>query len=672
MISVKTASGADNVTISSDEYNSMKSQISSLQDEVTKLNSNIDTFTEQVGETVEVVVRNPDVISLLDDVDLAENMSISSSGVETTSSNYKTTDYIPCSYNDYLTYYRSQVNVYDGIGLVALYDSNKNFLKRYDVQDGTVYTSRITYSNAAYVRFCIGRNADLTKLVVTTGSTYEESLFNYNSAFITESQVVDGEGLQVTNIKDGVVTPEKTNFVTKSKNVLNIEGLQSGLLGTDGTVTPSNYYLYTVKCPVTGGATLLFRGGDTYQGVRRIVFYNGDTILSGLSYGGYANYIRTASVPSAATHAVFCIGRATFEYMVIEGDNYPDYYESFGSYRLKPDHFSQPESYLRNRNILINPGIPCGWCETKVGSDSLAYGELMAYSSYVNKLTALSENNSDYLTMTTLGNDSSGSYVIYRIDLSPGTDRSYQKKNIPTIAISASLHGQESASAYAVLCLIEDLCGHYLDSPYLNYLRNNVRFVIIPVANPYGFENGIYKNANGVNINRNFSYGFADNSYSSSDNGYGGTTANSEAETQYVKQMIDKNLDALCYLDIHSNNDAYGNGSFKYVNWLSMSSDIQSDLLENAAINQINGLTYRLNELGKANPSSGDCGYVGHTSGQGMAKSYAAHQGLLALTCECTMRLPNDTLLSEDTQRINAEIVENLIIHILRAYATDR
>ena len=103
-----------------------------------KLQEILESFTEQAGETVEVVVRNPDVISLLDNTDLTENMSISSSGAETASSNYKTTDYIPCSYNDYLTYYRSQVNVYDGIGLVALYDSNKNFLKRYDVQDGTV------------------------------------------------------------------------------------------------------------------------------------------------------------------------------------------------------------------------------------------------------------------------------------------------------------------------------------------------------------------------------------------------------------------------------------------------------------------------------------------------------------------------------------------------------
>lgn len=27
---------------------------------------------------------------------------------------------------------------------------------------------------------------------------------------------------------------------------------------------------------------------------------------------------------------------------------------------------------------------------------------------------------------------------------------------------------------------------------------------MIPVSNPYGFDNLIYKNANGVNINRNF------------------------------------------------------------------------------------------------------------------------------------------------------------------------
>lgn len=42
MINVKTATGSDKLTISTDEYNSMKAQISSLQDEVTKLNDKID------------------------------------------------------------------------------------------------------------------------------------------------------------------------------------------------------------------------------------------------------------------------------------------------------------------------------------------------------------------------------------------------------------------------------------------------------------------------------------------------------------------------------------------------------------------------------------------------------------------------------------------------------
>lgn len=653
---------------------------SAVRGQAEALKNSLDFMSEEEGETTTTTVRNPAVTNLLDGVNLTNNMIVNNSGVETASTNYSLTDYIPITYRHYLTYLRSTSNGYDAIGMVAFYDGNKNFIKRLSEYNGDVYTTSIEYpqiastNNAGYVRFCIGKNADRPSLIVTDGDTREKSISDYNNYYITITEFTP-TGRSVTKLKDGVVTPKKTSFLHKSRNVLDDSNLKFGIIESDGSISDSKFYKYTDKCSVTAGSTLRFRAGDTYQGVRKIAFYNNETLLNVLSYGGYSNYVRSCTVPATATHAVFCIGRAMGKKMVIEGDSYPDEMQEYGVYKLDSQQLPTPADYIHTKGIGINNGIPGGWCETQASDADLSLASTLDYTDYISEIDAIASDHSDYVTVTSPGNDATNTYPVKYYTLVPPGDRNYMRKPIPTVIIIGGIHGGESAGAYAVRTLFVDLCENYLKDERLNYLHNNVMFVIFPVANPYGFG-GTYKNGNGVNLNRNFEYGWDDATYESDNKLYGGATAFSEPETQYIKSVIDNTQNVLCVLDIHSNNDAALNSQWKYVNWLSMCTDIQSDALENAALNQIQGLTMRLYAMGKITEEDGVCGYTSHTSGQGMCKSYAASKGIWALTAEGCAQLPSDTAsYSKDVQRINAEMVENLVVNILRcasARADDR
>lgn len=80
---------------------------------------------------------------------------------------------------------------------------------------------------------------------------------------------------------------------------------------------------------------------------------------------------------------------------------------------------------------------------------------------------------------------------------------------------------------------MKELCNTYVDSEYINYLRNNVRFVIIPLCNPWGYVHQSYYNSRDVDLNKNFEFGYRNNGTE-----HTGTTAYSEAETVLMKGFL--------------------------------------------------------------------------------------------------------------------------------------
>lgn len=116
-----------------------------------------------------------------------------------------------------------------------------------------------------------------------------------------------------------------------------------------------------------------------------------------------------------------------------------------------------------------------------------------------------------------------------------------------TIYIGAGVHGSEYASKCTLARCIQIILEKWQTNPDLNYMRNNVRMVIIPIVNPWGHDNHTLVNANdsantghpgiGTNCNRNYDgYWFGPVTSGGSD--HNGASPFSEAESKWVRDTI--------------------------------------------------------------------------------------------------------------------------------------
>lgn len=118
-----------------------------------------------------------------------------------------------------------------------------------------------------------------------------------------------------------------------------------------------------------------------------------------------------------------------------------------------------------------------------------------------------------------------------------------------TLVIWGNEHGPQSDPAECAIVLYrfaKDLVTGCRNHPFISYIQQYCKVVLIPCANPYGLANHTRNNANNVNINRNYSTpGWS--SVSDSDKG---SYAGSENETQFVMNMISL-FGASVAIDIH-------------------------------------------------------------------------------------------------------------------------
>jgi succinylglutamate desuccinylase len=131
--------------------------------------------------------------------------------------------------------------------------------------------------------------------------------------------------------------------------------------------------------------------------------------------------------------------------------------------------------------------------------------------------------------------DMSDTYDLLRYVFTP--EEGYEK----TILIQAGVHGTEKGSIYSTLRIFQILCEKWRENPQLGYLRNYVRFVVIPLGNPWGYANGVLVNADtlgntgnkGTNINRNFDANWLQVMSTGSD--YSGSAPFSSNEAKWVR-----------------------------------------------------------------------------------------------------------------------------------------
>lgn len=123
----------------------------------------------------------------------------------------------------------------------------------------------------------------------------------------------------------------------------------------------------------------------------------------------------------------------------------------------------------------------------------------------------------------------------------PFEDKRLDKTKLFSLFILANEHGNHGDSmipCVTVMRMLKDLCGN-ADVQFLRWLKENAIVTVIPVGNPYG----TYRNANSVNINRNYDTpGWAgsdtDPQGGTKEDGDFGPYAGSEIETQYIMNTI--------------------------------------------------------------------------------------------------------------------------------------
>lgn len=175
---------------------------------------------------------------------------------------------------------------------------------------------------------------------------------------------------------------------------------------------------------------------------------------------------------------------------------------------------------------------------------------------------ALMASYPNYISRTLLGNDQSGTIPVYKYVFEP---YSFNK----TVIVGANMHGHGAAGdpkddAVALYYTIKKICEGWGDNPKLAELRHGVKIVVMPIQNPWGFNNDTRQNSRGVDLNRNFDYKWGQYPAGAAwQNTYKGTAPFSEKESQYVRDVLRSYPNATAYIDFHAH--ANINETFQYI-----------------------------------------------------------------------------------------------------------
>ncbi|VFA67091.1 Zinc carboxypeptidase [Enterococcus saccharolyticus] len=154
-----------------------------------------------------------------------------------------------------------------------------------------------------------------------------------------------------------------------------------------------------------------------------------------------------------------------------------------------------------------------------------------------------------------LGFDESGTYQLAEFVFTPQnpTDK---------ILLSSGMHTYELPASFGLAHFIKEYMDPTIKSPLYEFLRNNVEIKVIPIINPWGFNQNPkkYGNVNGVNINRNFDSNDRWSKFPSippeeNEWNYKGSAPFSEAETKILRDWVLSNPDARLWIDCHTGLD---------------------------------------------------------------------------------------------------------------------
>lgn len=156
----------------------------------------------------------------------------------------------------------------------------------------------------------------------------------------------------------------------------------------------------------------------------------------------------------------------------------------------------------------------------------------------------------DYVTRILLGNDTIGN-PIYRYDFTPplfNTGRS----SVAKIILTSGHHGYEKAGIYVTYSALKEICERWSEDEHLETLRWGVHFIVVPIVNPYGFDNNTRYNERSVDPERNYTAGWEQGDPDPDSGQYRGVSPLSEPSAQYIDAILKNNTDAIYFCSFHN------------------------------------------------------------------------------------------------------------------------
>lgn len=278
-----------------------------------------------------------------------------------------------------------------------------------------------------------------------------------------------------------------------------------------------------------------------------------------------------------------------------------------------------------------------------------------------------------FYDVNTIGNSSNGKFI-YSYTISMARGHGSVVINRPKIVIIAGQHGFEKGNVFGLYHFIYDLTSQWQNSPALTYLREHIDFVVVPIANPSGFDSSSYKNANGVNLNRNYSYNWTKVADTASDQ-YGGAAAFDQPETQAIRTLINGLDNVVMVIDFHSK----GSGTVYNaadLNWIACCNRNESGYIRLANVcaahlATINNIFYNRYNTWRYNeePVGYFTGFDGTGNGVASLDNWVTYEkNIIGVTLEGFNGFIYDQVHSFECQKANAEILGNFILAFCREY----
>ncbi|UNY50238.1 M14 family metallopeptidase [Stenotrophomonas phage vB_SmeS_BUCT704] len=338
-------------------------------------------------------------------------------------------------------------------------------------------------------------------------------------------------------------------------------------------------------------------------------------------------------------------------FMQVEKGERKTSWESFG-YKFEPQSF--PYDVIKTNNEIEE--ISSASLEsTYIADTSLIPFMSVAenYESVISEYDNLLNENEAFIVKNELATTvASNKMYAYTIGSKKIQKLEYEKNKI---VIVSGMHGHEKHSILGTLAFVKDYVSNRFKRDVFSIIMSRVDIVVVPVANPDGFNLKERKNGNGVDLNRNFPNGWTANDDVDSWY-YPGESPGSETETQALISLINGLSNVSFVIDMHNMNSLAGDGYVAAVGDSNYSNfDMMLDYLSLLDTN-----VRKTNQTLKDYPSS----LVGNYSNRDSTAAYHFRkEGFNSVIAENTINIGTN---NPDVIQINAQTLGNLVLHIAR------